>query len=38
MPYVYLGYWIQASAKMAYKTNFKPLEALRQGKWSVLEP
>lgn len=33
MPYVYLGYWIKNSAKMAYKINFKPLEALRQGKW-----
>ncbi len=34
MPYVYLGYWIEQSAKMAYKINFKPLEALRQGKWN----
>lgn len=33
MPYVYLGYWIQQSQKMAYKVNFKPLQALRQGKW-----
>jgi arginine-tRNA-protein transferase len=37
MPYVYLGYWIAASAKMAYKINFKPIEALRQGKWELLE-
>lgn len=36
MRYVYLGYWIQQSAKMAYKTNFKPIEALRQGKWKAL--
>jgi arginyl-tRNA--protein-N-Asp/Glu arginylyltransferase len=33
MPYVYLGYWIEESPKMAYKVNFKPLEALRHGKW-----
>lgn len=33
MPYVYLGYWIQNSPKMTYKINFRPLEALRQGKW-----
>lgn len=33
MAYVYLGYWIKESAKMAYKTNFKPIEALRHGKW-----
>ncbi|MFC5475388.1 arginyltransferase [Paraherbaspirillum soli] len=37
MPYVYLGYWIKESQKMAYKVNFQPLEALRQGQWSALE-
>jgi arginine-tRNA-protein transferase len=36
LPYVYLGYWIAESAKMAYKTNFKPIEALRQGEWNEL--
>jgi arginyl-tRNA--protein-N-Asp/Glu arginylyltransferase len=34
--YVYLGYWIAASAKMAYKTNFKPLDALLHGQWQLL--
>lgn len=38
MPHVYLGYWIQDSQKMAYKVNFKPLEALRHGKWEVWRP
>lgn len=33
MPYIYLGYWIRDSPKMAYKTNFKPLEAFRGGRW-----
>ena len=33
MHYVYLGYWIEDSPKMAYKINFKPLEALKRGKW-----
>jgi arginine-tRNA-protein transferase len=37
MPYVYLGYWIKESPKMAYKINFQPLEALRQGEWSALK-
>ncbi|MEC5215464.1 arginyl-tRNA--protein-N-Asp/Glu arginylyltransferase [Actimicrobium sp. GrIS 1.19] len=36
MPYVYLGYWIEASPKMAYKINFRPLEALRLGRWERL--
>ncbi|HEY8609226.1 MAG TPA: arginyltransferase [Noviherbaspirillum sp.] len=35
MPYVYLGYWIRHSQKMAYKVNFQPLEALVNGKWEA---
>ena len=37
MPYIYLGYWIAASAKMAYKINFRPIEALRAEKWEILQ-
>ncbi len=37
LPYLYLGYWIKHSPKMAYKANFQPLEGLVQGKWSLLE-
>ena len=36
LPYVYLGYWIAGSAKMAYKINFQPLQGLIDGKWRAL--
>lgn len=35
-PYVYLGYWIEHSRKMAYKTRFRPLEALGADGWHML--
>ncbi|RXZ38486.1 arginyltransferase [Oxalobacteraceae bacterium CAVE-383] len=36
LPYIYLGYWIAQSRKMAYKTNFKPLQALHEGRWQAI--
>jgi arginine-tRNA-protein transferase len=33
LSYVYLGYWIEGSAKMHYKSKFRPLEALRPEGW-----
>jgi arginine-tRNA-protein transferase len=33
LPYLYLGYWIKDSRKMAYKQNYKPLEKLIAGEW-----
>jgi arginine-tRNA-protein transferase len=37
LPYLYLGYWIAASRKMAYKTRFRPIEAYRDGQWTELD-
>ena len=34
-PYLYLGYWIDGSDKMAYKARFKPLEILGQDGWTA---
>lgn len=37
LPYVYLGYWIQGSAKMDYKSRFNALEIFYQGVWRSLD-
>ena len=34
--FVYLGFWIQACQKMAYKSNYQSLQILRDKQWSEL--
>lgn len=37
LPAVYLGYWIKECQKMAYKTEYRPLEVFVDNQWSLLE-
>lgn len=36
LSYLYLGYWVDACRKMAYKTQYRPLEGLVDGQWHDL--
>jgi arginine-tRNA-protein transferase len=38
LPYVYLGYWVETSRRMAYKAKFRPLERLGADGWRRFEP
>ena len=33
LPYVYLGYWVNGSARMQYKVRYRPLERLGREGW-----
>lgn len=37
LPYVYLGYWVQGSARMQYKVRYRPLERLTRDGWQLME-
>ncbi len=37
LDYVYLGYWIEHSRKMSYKTQYQPAQGLIDGVWQQLE-
>ena len=36
LPYVYLGYWVDGSARMQYKVRYRPLERLTREGWQVI--
>jgi len=37
LDFVYLGYWIKHSRKMAYKTGYQPAQGLIDGIWQALD-
>ena len=36
LPYVYLGYWVKGSQRMAYKIRYRPIEVLGPAGWRLL--
>jgi arginine-tRNA-protein transferase len=38
LPFVYLGYWVNGSARMQYKVRFQPIERLGPAGWQRFSP
>jgi arginine-tRNA-protein transferase len=38
LPYVYLGYWVEGSARMQYKVRYRPMERLGRSGWERISP
>jgi arginine-tRNA-protein transferase len=36
LQFIYLGYWIQSSRKMAYKTQYQPAQGLIENQWRAI--
>lgn len=36
LPWLYLGYWIADSAKMSYKTRYRPYQLRKGGQWQAM--
>ena len=36
LPYVYLGYWVKGSQRMAYKIRYRPIEVLGPAGWRLM--
>ncbi len=37
LPFVYLGYWVEGSPRMAYKVRYRPMEKLTRDGWRRME-
>ena len=37
LPYLFLGYWIKGCGKMEYKSKFRPLEMMINGRWVLVK-
>lgn len=38
LPHIYLGFWIEGSQKMSYKSRFRPLEGFGSNGWEAVFP